>query len=339
MYGNTLLGVPVQQPGAGQGATGTTEQQSAKLAGPQLTGSAGSPSTRPTEPRQVAAMESDLAAITVSSRIAPFWKDMPKLWFSQFEAILAPQKLGQEAKFDLVISKLGKEELSTVGDLLDNATARSYEYLKARLISAFQESADRQFNRLVKEMELGEQKPSQLYRRMAEAARNADVSDDTVKRLWLQRLPTATRAILTAVGEETKPEDLVSMADKIVESMGSGVVATVAAPAAQATASLSAVSSDLICEFRNMALEIKQLRGEVSELRSRPRGRDFRLKRNRSRSRSRGPNRKPDWLCRYHYKFRENARGCIQPCAWGRPQQSAGGAPPAAYAWQPPQGN
>ncbi|XP_063635198.1 uncharacterized protein LOC134805945 [Cydia splendana] len=332
--GSFALGVPVQQPSAG-----LSVPRSAGAAEPKGVATSEPKSDSTTEQKTTVTMESDLAAITVSSRIAPFWRDMPKLWFTQLEAILAPQKLGQEAKFDLVVSKLGKEELSTVGDLLDNATGRSYETLKTRLISAFQESADRQFNRLVKEMEFGEQKPSQLYRRMAEAARNADVSDDTVKRLWLQRLPIATRAILTAVGEETKLEDLVSMADKIVESMGSGAVATVAAPAAQTTASLNAVTSDLIGEFRKMALELNQLRGEVSELRSRPRERDFRQNRSRSRSRSTVLRRKPDWLCRYHFKFRENARGCIQPCAWGRQQQSAGVAPPTAYAWQPPQGN
>ncbi|XP_048004331.1 uncharacterized protein LOC125240481 [Leguminivora glycinivorella] len=303
-----------------------------------------------TTEQKTATMESELAAITVSARIYPFWKDMPKQWFNQFEAIVGPQKMSKEAKFDLVVGKLGREELTTIGDILDN-TERNYDTLKARLIKAFQESADRQFNKLVKEMDLGEQKPSQLYRRMAEAARDANVAEETVRRLWLQRLPTASRALLAMVPESAKLEELAAMADKVQESMGSGVIAAVATPESQLT---TAINTDLISGFRDMALEIRQLRTEVNELRSRPPTRDFRRNRNRSRSRSRGTNRNPNWLCRYHFKFRENARSCTQPCAWGRQQPSAGVAPPTAYTWQqqsagaepptafnwqPPQGN
>ncbi|XP_047999675.1 uncharacterized protein LOC125236791 [Leguminivora glycinivorella] len=216
---------------------------------------------QPTETteQKTATMESELAAITVSARIYPFWKDMPKQWFNQFEAIVGPQKMSKEAKFDLVVGKLGREELTTIGDILDN-TERNYDTLKARLIKAFQESADRQFNKLVKEMDLGEQKPSQLYRRMAEAARDANVAEETVRRLWLQRLPTASRALLAMVPESAKLEELAAMADKVQESMGSGVIAAVATPESQLT---TAINADLISGFRDMALEIRQLRTEI----------------------------------------------------------------------------
>lgn len=290
---------------------------------------------------------SDLAAITVSSRIAPFWRDMAKLWFTQFESIMAPQKLGSEAKFDLVVSKLGKEELSTVADLLEDAANKEYTALRNRLIMVFQESADLQFDRLVKEMDLGDQKPSQLYRRMAEAARNANVADSTLKRLWLQRLPAGVRAILS-VSEDAKLDNIVAMADKILESMGQGVVAEIATPTTSSTVS-TGPNADLIFEFRNMALEIRHLKNEVSELRSRPLGRsDSKGQRSRSRSQFRARNKNPNWVCRYHYKFKENARKCFQPCSWGQQQQqqqqrwSAGGAPPTApatHAWQTPSGN
>ncbi|KOB68695.1 Uncharacterized protein OBRU01_18167 [Operophtera brumata] len=51
----------------------------------------------------------NLAAITVASRVPDFWVDQPRLWFLQTEAILAPQRLGDETKFNLVITKLSKE--------------------------------------------------------------------------------------------------------------------------------------------------------------------------------------------------------------------------------------
>jgi hypothetical protein len=281
----------------------------------------------------------DMAAVTVASRIAPFWKDMPKLWFRQFESIMAPQKLSSEAKFDLVITKLNREELSAVADLLEDGAGREYAALKDRLISTYQESEDSQFNRLVREMELGEQRPSQLYRRMAEAARNAGVAESTLRKLWVQRLPTAIKVILSTTSEDTKLSDLVAIADKIMESMSTGAVAAVEAPAAVATPSTSTLGADMIQEFRNMVLEVKHLRGEISELRSRA-GEGMRYDRNRSRSRSRSRASRPrsNWLCHYHYKFRERATKCRQPCNWQQQPVSADGAAPPTQ-WQPYQGN
>lgn len=53
----------------------------------------------------------DLAAVTLSSKIPDFWSDQPRVWFIRTEAILAPQKMGDEAKFNIVVSKLGKEAI------------------------------------------------------------------------------------------------------------------------------------------------------------------------------------------------------------------------------------
>lgn len=281
----------------------------------------------------------DLASISVSSRIAPFWRDMPRLWFSQFEAIIASQRLGQDTKFDLVIAKLNKDELSSVSELLENASReKNYATLKDKLLKTYQESADSQFNRLVKELELGDQKPSQLHRKMADAGRNSGVAEDTVKKLWLQRLPTAVRAVLV-VSEDTKLENLAAMADKIMETLRQGVVAEVATAASTTNPS----SSEFLQEFRNLALEVRQMRAEVNEIRSQQRS-SQQGARNRSRSRSRDPNR----LCRYHFRFREKARQCIFPCAWGRlqPQPTATFQAPqptpqqgASYTWQTTPGN
>ncbi|KOB78267.1 Uncharacterized protein OBRU01_00277 [Operophtera brumata] len=59
----------------------------------------------------------ELAAITVSSRIPEFWGEMPRLWFAQMESIMAPQRQGDEIKFNLVISKLGRDALQQMHKL------------------------------------------------------------------------------------------------------------------------------------------------------------------------------------------------------------------------------
>lgn len=35
-----------------------------------------------------------VAIISVSAKIPEFWVDMPRLWFIQFESVMAPQKQG-----------------------------------------------------------------------------------------------------------------------------------------------------------------------------------------------------------------------------------------------------
>ncbi|KAJ2937517.1 hypothetical protein O0L34_g18662 [Tuta absoluta] len=136
----------------------------------------------------------DLATITVTSRIAQFWPQTPKLWFAHFESIMAPRRLADDTI---------NEELSFISDILDNIPATNkYEVLKERLLKAFQESSEQQFHKLVKEMDLGQQRPSQLLRRMQELARNTGVGDDPLKNLWLSRLPPAVRAVLAVLQDD-----------------------------------------------------------------------------------------------------------------------------------------
>lgn len=266
-----------------------------------------------------AQMNSDLAAISLTARIPAFWTDMPRMWFVQFEAIIGPQHQGENVKYDLVVAKLGKEELSQVADLIDDPPAQErYTILKNRLLKVFQESAEAQFNKLVKEMDLGQQRPSQLLARMRELARNTGSTGDTVKNLWLTRLPGWVRAILASC-KESKLEELSEMADKIMDNLRSGEISEMEKPS---TSQAIDINSSLLAEFRSMALELKTLRGEVNELRGRDRQRgqwQRSAHRRRSRTRSRGPQRtpqSPDWLCKYHFRYKATANKCEAPCNW-----------------------
>lgn len=58
---------------------------------------------------------------------------------------MRPQKLAKEAKYDLVISKLSRDDLTLVSDLLDD---RDYDALKNRLIKCLQKSPEEQFDAL-----------------------------------------------------------------------------------------------------------------------------------------------------------------------------------------------
>ncbi|KAJ8733548.1 hypothetical protein PYW08_001846 [Mythimna loreyi] len=275
------------------------------------------PSTMPVRGE---ASESALAQITVSSRIPDFWKESPRLWFAQFEAVVANQKLGDESRYNLTVAKLSREHVEQVSDIvLSPPDTKKYEALKNRLLVVYEESEVRQVQKLLKELELGDQKPSQLLRRMRDLARNK-FGDETLSVLWMGHLPAAVQAVLT-VSEVKDLERLATMADKVVETTRFAEIHE-----------LSSTKSSTPGTRPNLEDQIAQLTQRLSRLessRSRGRsfGRDGHRKPNRSASQSRERSgqvkrRNPDWLCFYHFRYKEKASKCIQPCAWQKQQDT-----------------
>lgn len=125
-----------------------------------------------------------------------FWVEQSRLWFVQFEAAVDSQKLSDAAKQNLVVTKLNKSAIQQVSDLLlTPPETKKYQTLKDRLLQVFEESETRQFQKLLSEMELGTQKPSQLLRRMRDLARGK-IPDQTLKIMWNSHLPSSVQAVL-----------------------------------------------------------------------------------------------------------------------------------------------
>lgn len=287
--------------------------------------------------REASSSGMDVALISVQTRIPEFWTEMPRMWFAHFEAVMGPQKQSDNAKFEMAIAKLDRDALRQVSDLVQSPPAtEKYNALKQRLLTVYEESAETQFQRLVSDMDLGTQKPSQLLRKMTELARNCGIEGGPLKKLWINRLSPSVRAVL-AVSSNSNLEDLAAIADKILENLRSGEVASVNSSVHSSDSSL-----EMMKHMRDLTIEVKKLKEEVSSIRtsSRSQHRNYQVhkdQRRQSRSRDRGtsaPRRTPesaDWLCHYHYCFRERARTCTAPCSWSHQQQK--------QQQQPGQGN
>lgn len=257
----------------------------------------------------------DLAAITLTSKIPEFWVDSPRVWFYRIEAMLAPQKLSDDSRFDIVVSKLTKEAIQQVTDLLmDPPEGKKFESLKTRLLSIYEESKNRQLQKLISEMDLGDQKPSQLLRRMRELAKEK-IPDDTLRMLWQGHLSSPLRAVLAAT-ELKDLDSLAVLADNVFESTRATHVSEVS----QQQPSMSKETDIIMAEIAKLTLKVEQL--ERSNARSRPQQRNWNRSRSASRtgSRARSASRRtpesPDWLCYYHYRFRTKAKKCNEPCSW-----------------------
>lgn len=144
----------------------------------------------------------NVETISVKARIPTFWRDKPTLWFAQFETVVNPQKPSDEAKFSLMVAHLERLDVEQISDIVMSKTRTGrYEEAKKRLLSIYEATETQQLQKLLNEMELGDQKPSQLLRRMREPA-HEKLSDSTLRMLWMRHLPAATRAVLS-VSEQT----------------------------------------------------------------------------------------------------------------------------------------
>lgn len=241
----------------------------------------------PLPPKSTVGIES----LTVQIRIPDFWTAHPRLWFAQFESVMAPQKASDEAKFHAVVARLGLDALQQVSDILSSPpAANKYDAIKTRLIHIFEESETRQLQKLLGEMELGDQKPSQLLRKMSDLAKNK-MPDGTLQILWSRLLPPSARAVLSA----SDSKDLVKLAqiaDAVIENI-------------QPQVNIAPISrSD---DIGYLTKKIEEMSLELAELR---RGRSRERSSSRHRYNSRSKSRQRNWVCYFHRKFGDNATKC-----------------------------
>lgn len=268
-----------------------------------------------------------MTAVSMTPRIPDFWQDRPRLWFHQFNAIVDPLKASDLHKSQLLIARLKPDELPDISDILENMPENNkYETLRNRLISVYEESETKQMNQLLNEIELGDQKPSQLLRRMRDLGKNK-VPDDTLKLLWTGRLPHSIRAVLTACDTgEVKLDGLAKIADKILENTRPSEIAPVSKTTPSADPTLP---ETIVNELKQMKLEISELRTKLNDpnnhqnRESRSRDRYSRgTSRTRSKSRETIHKNRENYLsqkakpgdanykCFYHFTYGTNARKC-----------------------------
>lgn len=262
---------------------------------------------------------SETAAATISKvsvKLPQFWKDSPELWFITAESNFDLAGIVQDStKYNHVISKLDPEVLREVRDIVSAPPDRNkYSTVKNALISRLCETETHKLRRLLTDIQLGDRKPSQLLRDMRELAKN-NITDDALKSLWLQRLPSQVQVILSISKDGLS--DLANMADSIIETLQPTSASVYAVQAARQPSTEK--SSDIVA----LQQEVKELKQLVEKLavsqitfnsRSRSRSRSSRFGSSRSRSNSSQKN----GICWYHNQYGAKAQKCSPPCTYAK---------------------
>lgn len=244
----------------------------------------------------------------VSFKAPPFWRQNPKLYFAQIESQFFVAGITADAtKFHHVVSAIETDVIATVSDIILNPPeSKKYDELKARLIEQFQDSESQRIKKLLQEIQLGDDRPSQLLRKMRDLSPVID--NNLLRNLWLQRLPTAVQQILAVSTEDL--DALAKMADKVMEVTDTASVHMINKPRFSCG------------NCSQLSKQVEELAQSLEQLKVRNAGdwrqRGYWNKRSNSKSRQRSLSRPRfdhnSGICFYHQRFGKDARECNKPC-------------------------
>ncbi|UYV81082.1 hypothetical protein LAZ67_19002721, partial [Cordylochernes scorpioides] len=209
----------------------------------------------------------------------------------------------EDTKFNYFISQLEPKYIENIWDIINSKSDNKYSECKSRLLELFRESEGLRIKKLISGIELGDMKPSQLLQKLRSLA-TPDISDNLIKTLWLDKLPTSIKNILIVSEEDISK--LAIMADKINEINSSKEIYDAEVP--------SSSTDRLIAKLEDLERQVSELRLDRSRSRSKNRPQS----RPRSNSqRSFDPKGK---YCYYHFRFGPNClqNKCRSPCSLER---------------------
>lgn len=247
-------------------------------------------------------------------KIPPFWNNRPDLWFLQVETQFRVKGItASNTKYDHLVASLPSETMEIVADILLNPPASDkYINLKNALLTRSQDSEERRLDALLHKVELGEHKPSELYRQMESLANtNSLINNSLLRKLWLNKLPASLQACIIAIEDKHDLDEIFKIADRIFDSTSSAKISAIHQPRHENRnlESLSKVVHQLSERIRN--IETRQPRN-----RSRQFSNTFKSRRSNSKSKSQSPSTRN--MCWYHKRYKSQAKKCTPPCNFSK---------------------
>ncbi|XP_070519734.1 uncharacterized protein [Cardiocondyla obscurior] len=289
----------------------------------------------------IAASVADQTQVSrVGMRIPAMIRDEPDLWFAQLESqfLLCGITL-DNTKYVCSMSQLEARYTLKVKDLIKNPPAENnallYSHptyiretpkyttgenlrealtvaLKRLLIQRLTISQEQKIRQLLEHEELGDRKPTQFLRHL-KALAGASVPEELLRTLWLSRLLSQLQVVLASRHKDPLDE-VAEQADKIVEISGNTL--TVAATSQQVPSNGNEIERQIVILTKQVAALTTQF------------GRRPSVKRSSIRNRSRTPvrERRNNFICYYHKKFKNEAQKCEYGCQWQKRRGNESGS-------------
>lgn len=243
----------------------------------------------------------EIAAVRV--RVPPFWRVNPKLWFSQIESQFINAGITKDStKYHTLVGSVESDILNAVSHIIESPPpTEMYETLKKALLIEFQESEEKRLQRLLENVCIGDRKPSALLREMRQLS-SGKVSDEIMKSLWFQRLPSTIKAILSVSSDSL--DKLAEMADKINVQIGDSNINELSNQQLEP-------SNSRLDQIEN---QMQNILDRIEALNINQRGRSRSQSVRRKSTRSRGNSMSS--TCWYHSNFGAKATRCRSPCSF-----------------------
>jgi len=252
--------------------------------------------------------------VTSLPRVPEFNAADPEMWFAVVEAYFTKARVtdSQQRYLD-VVSSLPPRYASEVRDIimcpLDN---ESYAKLKRELIKRLCDTQEEKTLKLLENVVMEDEKPTQYLRRLQALAGSA-VPEDLLRTLWLRGIPEKLKPTMATQAGKTLPE-MAEVADAVYSLLP-------ARPTIHETTtevSLHTHIQNLTQQVSALKIQMAAMASHVQEVSSGSRGRPCRPSRPRSRSRTRSRPRepRPEGMCWYHWTFKDKANKCTAPCTW-----------------------
>lgn len=255
---------------------------------------------------QVGGQNQGFGVAHINIRVPPFWHEQPHIWFAQLEVQFAIKRITSDlSKYNTVVGSIETKILSQVSDLIMSPPANNkYEALKTLVLERFSDSEHRKIQKLLSQADLGDRRPSQLLNEMKLlASNNGNFSDKALVSIWVQRLPSQMRAIVSA-SDTDDIRKLAALADKIAEV---GDFAHINAVSSQSTSKPTST-------IETLEAKINAIMQKFEAFGTTTRGRSQSRNRSHSRSRTNTPANADDSLCWYHQTFKDKAKKCRDGC-------------------------
>ncbi|GFX30030.1 transposon Tf2-9 polyprotein [Trichonephila clavipes] len=277
----------------------------------------------------------------IALRLPPFWKSNVRLWIAQCDHAFTFSGISSDdTKYSALVANLDAETLSYVSDIvLSPPNSDKYHTLSQRLITQFSDSETQKIKKLLTDLQLGDEKPSHLLRKMKELS-NGQLQDDFLQSLWLQRMPPHIQTVLSTSSEPL--DKLATIADKVSEVVGASsticAAKTVPPPSQSSSCNAQPTMDSLARQIQELSLRVAELTRERNSSRHQRYSSDRRRSHSRSRSVNRGSG-----ICYYHRRYKEQARKCVSPCAFVQKKTNSGSEicviPPSPTMNKSPQSN